>query len=65
MAALFNASLEESLSNEEQKKAFSETVKRIKKSSLDDRIRKAADLDELQRLIKEQAGLASLHISLD
>ena len=65
VAALFNASLEESLSNEEQKKAFSETVKRIKKSSLDDRIRKAADLDELQRLIKEQAGLASLHISLD
>ena len=65
VAALFNASLEESLGNEEQKKAFSETVKRIKKSSLDDRIRKAADLDELQRLIKEQAGLASLHISLD
>lgn len=65
VAALFNASLEESLSNEEQKKAFSETVRRIKKSSLDDRIRKAADLDELQRLIREQAGLASLHISLD
>ncbi|MDY5482940.1 MAG: DNA primase [Clostridium sp.] len=65
VAALFNATLEESLSNEEQKKAFSETVRRIKKSSLDDRIRKAADLEELQRLIKEQAGLASLHISLD
>ncbi len=65
VAALFNATLEESLNNEEQKKAFSETVKRVKKSSLDDRIRKAADLDELQRLIKEQAGLASLHISLD
>ena len=65
VAALFNATLEESLSNEEQKRAFSETVRRIKKSSLDDRIRRAADLEELQRLIKEQAGLASLHISLD
>ena len=65
VAALFNATLEESLSNEEQKKAFSETVRRIKKSSLDDRIRKASDLEELQRLIKEQANLASLRISLD
>ena len=65
VAALFNATLEESLNNEEQKKAFSETVKRVKKSSLDDRIRKAADLDQLQRLIREQSGLASLHISLD
>ncbi len=32
VAALFNASLEESLSNEEQKKAFSETVLRIKRT---------------------------------
>ncbi len=65
VAALFNASLEESLSNEEQKKAFSETVRRIKKNSLDSRIRRVTDLDELQRLIREQAGLAGLHISLD
>ena len=65
VAALFNATLEESLSNEEQKKAFSETVKRIKKNSLDHRIRQASDLEELQRLIREQAELAELHISLD
>ncbi len=65
VAALFNASLEESLSNEEQKKAFSETVRRIKKNSLDYQLRKASDLGEMQRLIKEQAGLASLVIKLD
>ena len=65
VAALFNASLEESLNNEEQKKAFSETVLRIKKSSLDHQIRHAEGLDELQRLIREQAELANLHISLD
>ena len=34
VAALFHASLAESLNNEEQKKAFSETVKKIKKNSL-------------------------------
>lgn len=64
-AALFNASLEESLSNEEQKKAFSETVLRIKKNSLDHQIRHAEGLDELQKLIRDQAELANLHISLD
>lgn len=65
VAALFNASLEESLSNEEQKKAFSETVIRIKKNSLDHQIRHAEGLEQLQNLIKEQAGLANLHISVD
>ena len=65
VAALFNASLEESLNNEEQKKAFAETVRRIKKNSLDDQIRRASDLNELQRLIKEQAGLSSLVITLE
>ena len=65
VAALFNASLEESLSNEEQKKAFSETVLRIKKNSLDHQIRHAEGLDELQKLIRDQAELANLHISLD
>ena len=65
VAALFNASLEESLSNEEQKKAFSDTVLKIKKNSLDYKSRNAKDLDELQKIIKEQASLANLHISLD
>ena len=65
VAALFNASLEESLSNEEQKKAFSETVKRIKKNSLEYQIRHAEGLEQLQDLIRQQAGLANLHISID
>ena len=65
VAALFNASLKESLNNEEQKKAFAETVRRIKKNSLDDQIRRASDLNELQRLIREQAGLPSLVITLE
>ena len=65
VAALFNASLEESLNKEEQKKAVAETVRRIKKNSLDDQIRRASDLNELQRLIREQAGLSSLVITLE
>ncbi len=65
VAALFNASLEEPTNDEEQKKAFSETVLRIKKNSLDYQLRQASDLNEMQRLIKELAGLSSLTINLD
>lgn len=64
-AALFNASLSDSLSNEEQKKAFSDTVLKVKKSSLDYQSRNASDLNELQQIIREQAELTNLHISLD
>lgn len=65
VAALFNASLNDSLSNEEQKKAFADTVMKVKKSSLDYQSRTASDLNELQRIIREQAELANTHISLD
>lgn len=65
VAALFNASLKESLNNEEQKKAFSETIMKVKKNSLDFASRNASGIQELQQLIKEQAALKNLHISLD
>lgn len=65
VAALFNASLKESLSNEEQKKAFAETVLKVRKSSLDTASRNAKDIAQLQEIIKQQAALKQLHISLD
>lgn len=65
VAALFNASLQESLNNDEQKKAFAETVMRVRKNSLDVASRNAADIGELQRIIREQAALKTLRISLD
>ena len=65
VAGLFHASLTESLNNEEQKKAFSETIMKVKKNSLDYASRHAAGIEELQRIIKEQAALKDLHISLD
>ena len=63
--ALFNASLNESLDNEEQKKAFSETVLKVKKNSLDYLSRNASDISGLQKIIEAQAALKTLHISLD
>lgn len=67
VAALFNASLEDSLNNEEQKKAFSDTVLKIKKNSLDYQLKNVdlSDLGKMQSIIKEQSELSSLHISLD
>lgn len=65
VAALFNASLKESLDNEEQKKAFSETVIKVRKHSLDEASRNAKDIAELQEIIKAQSALKNLNISLD
>ena len=65
VAALFNASLKESLNNEEQKKAFAETVMKVRKNSLDTASRNAKDIAQLQEIIKQQAALNQLHISLD
>ncbi len=65
VAALFNASLRESLNNEEQKKAFAETVVKVKKNSLDIASRNAKDIAQLQEIIRQQAALKQLHISLD
>ncbi|MCD8369668.1 MAG: DNA primase [Clostridiales bacterium] len=65
VAALFHASLDESLSNDEQRKAFSETVYRVRRNSLDEAIRATTDLAELQRLMNEQRTLKTLDITID
>jgi DNA primase len=65
VAALFHASLSESLNNEEQKRAFCETVKKIKKNSLDTQSRRATDIAQLQKIIRQQSELENLQITLD
>lgn len=65
VAALFNASLSGSLGSEERKKAFSETVIKVRKNSLDEASRNAADIGELQEIIRAQSALKTLHIDLD
>ncbi len=65
VAALFHASLADSLNNEEQKKAFSETVKKIKKNSLEVQSRRATDITQLQKIIRQQSELANLQVTLD
>ena len=65
VAGLFHARLEESLGNEEQKKALSDIVYRVRKNHLDYAGRNAADIGEMQRILKEQAALRRYPIEID
>jgi DNA primase len=65
VAGLFNTRLRGTMTREEQEKAFTETVYRVKKNSLDQKSRSASDMSVLQELIKEQAALNALHITFD
>lgn len=64
VAALFHTKLNDDMTSQEVERAFNETVIRIKKESLDYRNKHATDIAELQQIIKEQAQLQKLHISL-
>ncbi len=57
--------LDDSADKRERERAVNEAVINIRKNSLDMRSRNAADIAELQRVIKEQAELKNLHISLN
>ncbi len=65
VASLFHARLTESLTGQERNKAFTETVYKVKKNSLDEASRRAADIGQLQEIIRAQSELKSLHISID
>lgn len=62
VAGLFNARLKETLNQEEQKKAFAETVKKVKKNSLDEASRRASDIGQLQKIIQAQNELKNLKL---
>ncbi|WP_455715611.1 DNA primase [Anaerosporobacter sp.] len=64
VASLFSTSFQEEMSMLEKEKALNDLVYRIKKYSLDIRSRNVTDIEQMQSLIKEQADLQKLHISL-
>ena len=65
VAALFHTTLQELSTREEKEKALEETVRRVKKHSLNEAGRKVSDMAGLQEIIRKQAQLDQLHISLD
>ena len=65
VAGIFNTSIDESqMSSTDFEKAVTETVRRVKKNSLDYASRNAKDIKQLQKIIGEQSKLNTLHISL-
>lgn len=64
VASLFSTTFQEEMSMLEKEKALNDLVYRIKKYSLDIRSRNVTDIEQMQSLIKEQADLQKLHISL-
>ena len=65
VAALFNTSLGGLTDSAEQKKAFAETVIKVKKYSLEEAGRNAKDIAQLQEIIRQQAALKTLRIPMD
>ncbi len=64
VASLFSTSLHENMNKMEKEKALNEMVQKIKRASLDYDSRHAVDVKQLQEVIKAQAELPKLHISL-
>ena len=63
-ASLFNTRLKTDDDPAVREKALNETVKRIKKNSLELKIRSVREIADLQKIIKEKAQLQKLYISL-
>ena len=63
-ASLFNTKLKTDDDPAIREKALNETVKRIKKNSLDFKSRNVKEIADLQKIIREKAELQKLHISL-
>ena len=63
-ASLFNTRLKTDDDPAVREKALNETVKRIKKNSLELKSRSVREISDLQKIIKEKAQLQKLYISL-
>lgn len=65
VARIFHTKVSETLTREERNRAFRETVIRVKKNSLEEASKKVQSMAQLQEIMKAQAVLKNLNISLD
>ena len=65
VASLFSTPLHEDMTKQEKEKALNDTVKKIRKNSLDYASKHATQIEDLQKIFKEQADLQKLHISFN
>ena len=65
VAELFVSPIRGNLGIGEQEKAINDAVIKIKKASLDHKAANAVEIDQLQKIIKEQSQLQKIHITLN
>ena len=64
LSKILNTTLGTNLSDDEKKKAITESILKIRQTSLDERSKNAKGVEEFQRVIEEQAYLRKLRIDL-
>ncbi len=65
VAKIFYTKIRDDLTREEQNRSFRETVLCVKRNSLEEARKQAQDVAQMQELMKAQASLKNLNISLD
>ena len=65
LSKILNTTLGTNLSDDEKKKAVTESILKIRQASLDEKSKNAKGIEEFQKIIKEQAILRKLRVDLD
>lgn len=65
LSKILNTNLGTNLSDDEKKKAITESILKIRQASLDEKSKNAKGIEEFQKIIKEQAILRKLRVDLD
>ena len=65
ISSLFYTKLDGELGKMEKEKAINEIIYRVKKNHLDEMAKTTQSIEMLQEIVKKQAALRQLHISLD
>ena len=64
LSKILNTTLGTNLSDDEKKKAITESILKIRQASLDEKSKNAKGIEEFQKIIEEQAILRKLHVDL-
>ena len=64
LSQILNTTLGTNLSDDEKKKAVTESILKIRQASLDEKSKNAKGIEEFQKIIEEQAILRKLHVDL-
>ena len=64
LSKILNTTLWTNLSDDEKKKAVTESILKIRQASLDEKSKNAKGIEEFQKIIEEQAILRKLHVDL-